>query len=104
MTKTRQSLEIKTVTDGSGTCGYVSKGHHDFDAFVRACNAYAEESMERRWDNTGPTVSERERHLAFHDWLRCVPMPPGSNLGYRFQYMDAEPHTRGAFPATVIYL
>lgn len=37
-------------------------------------------------------------------WMRVVPCLPnsyGASEGWAFQYQDAEPHARGAFPAVV---
>lgn len=67
--------------------GVFSKGHHDFDAFLKAA---------KEWH--GDDLSGWEGKPA-HVWWRTVPDPSGNNKAF---YVDAVPHSRGAFPATVI--
>ncbi len=65
----------------------MSKGHHDLAAFKAAAREYWGEAIDH-W--------EAPRHL----WWRVVPAPHGSD--YKHYYADAKPHSRGAFPATVM--
>lgn len=77
------------VVNCSGEDHYavMSKGHHDSVAFKTAARDFWGESVDR-W--------EPPKHL----WWRAVPAPPDSD--HRFFYADATPHSRGAFPATVM--
>jgi len=62
------------------TPSWWSKGHHDFVAFLAAVAA-----------ETSDTKMEQPKHV----WWRILPTGDGLVV------IDAEPHSRGAFPATV---
>lgn len=76
----RYPLCVENV--GEDTYILMSKGHHDVHEFMRAVRA------DYSWPLGMPT----------HEWMRAVPAPKGS--GYRCLYVEAKPHSRGAFPAT----
>lgn len=71
-------LEIESI--GEDAYKVMSRGHHDFDAFVAAANeAFPELAL------------GDPRHV----WFRAVP-----KAGYRCFYVETEPGSRGSFPAT----
>lgn len=77
-------LEIETAHDDSQR-RYMSKGHHDAEAFMAAVRAYGE---------TEP-MSHPTHHL-----VKRVPCSSGE-FAYLNQFV--EPGTRGAFPATYCF-
>lgn len=77
---TRYPLRVENV--GEDTYILMSKGHHDVHEFMRAVRA------DYSWPLGMPT----------HEWMRAIPAPKDS--GYRCLYVEAKPHSRGAFPAT----
>lgn len=78
----RYPLSVKNV--GEDSYILMSKGHHDLHEFMRAVRA------DYQWSLGMPT----------HEWMRAIPARADS--GYRCLYIEAEPHSRGAFPATYV--
>lgn len=72
-------LDIQNV--GEDTYIVMSKGHHDFDAFMAAVR------VDYDWP-LGPPK---------HMWMRAIPT---KQPYMRCLYVHAEPNTRGAFPCT----
>ena len=77
----RYPLDIKNV--GEDVYIVMSKGHHDPHEFMRAVRDAGYD-----WPLGKPT----------HEWMRAIPAPKDS--GYSCLYVEAEPGSRGAFPAT----
>ena len=77
----RYKLEVENV--GEDTYILMSRGHHDVHEFMRVVRADG-----YTWPLGMPT----------HEWMRAIPATKDS--GYRCLYVEAKPHTRGAFPAT----
>lgn len=77
-----------SIKNCGGTAGDIllSKGHHAPEEFMAAALACWGEPLE---GFSAPA----------HVWLRAVPDRLGE---YASVYIDAEPHARGAFPATFI--
>jgi len=73
-------LEVQNV--GEDTYIVMSKGHHYPHEFMRAVRA------DYSWPLGMPE----------HRWMRTIPAPKGS--GYGCLYVEAEPGSLGAFPAT----
>lgn len=75
--------------------GYWSAGHHDPEAFVTAIETEYE-------GETAPAEEHAERVARVrHEWFRYIPAPRWAEEDGR--YINAVPHSRGAFPVTVIY-
>lgn len=70
---------------GNGDRCYMSKGHHEATDFLREC----ENDNGRPLDGWCAPV---------HAWWRAVPDPQYEDGASR--YVDAQPHSRGAFPVT----
>lgn len=67
---------------------YMSKGHHQFDEFITACEVDNGGALHGVW------------RCPEYRWWRFVPSRPDSEFnGF---YRDARPHSRGAFPVTVM--
>lgn len=77
----RYKLDVENV--GEDTYILMSRGHHDVHEFMRAVRAEG-----YTWPLGMPT----------HEWMRAIPAPKDS--GFRCLYVEAKPHSRGAFPAT----
>lgn len=77
--------------DGGDLMGFFCRGHVTKYKFANACNKYTEAhpSFDRRY------VREEQVH---HIWWRTVPISgePGQS-----QFIQVEPRSRGAWPATV---
>ncbi len=65
---------------------YMSKGHQDFKSFMDSMREYGFDEL---GDWSAPS----------HQWWRTVPDRSGE---YNVVYVLAEPHSRGAFPVTVM--
>lgn len=78
-------LDIRNCS-GDDCATLMSKGHHDKAAFLKAAEEYWGEPL------SGFDAPE-------HTWWRSVPDRTGE---YHCMYHEAKPHTRGAFPVTVI--
>lgn len=78
----RYPLDVENV--GEDTYILMSKGHHDVHEFMRSVRG------DYQWPLGMPT----------HEWMRAIPAP--ANSGYRCLYVEAKPHSRGAFPATYV--
>lgn len=65
-----------------------SKGHHSFDAMHEACGR----EYGRFWENI-----PRSAMRVTHHWWRVVPR---RGLHWDSELIEAEPGSRGAFPAT----
>jgi hypothetical protein len=78
-------LDVECLYDDNNKT-LMSKGHHDSAAFTAACEAW----------NGGPMTGWGKVH---HVWLRNTPDSSGD---YEFRVWPAEPHTRGAYPATTM--
>lgn len=84
---TRQyPLVVEGGANEEGTY-YMSKGHHSFVEFMAAATAYC----------GGPLEGLQS---PAHQWLRVVPDPDGEHR--RGLLIEAKPHSRGAFPVTII--
>lgn len=76
-----------TIVNCSGdTECYMSKGHQDFKSFMDSMREYGFDEL---GDWSAPS----------HQWWRTVPDRSGE---YNVVYVLAEPHSRGAFPVTVM--
>ncbi|WP_209782162.1 hypothetical protein [Azospirillum agricola] len=82
---------VEAGGDGGGWLGFWAKGHHDVGAFLDA--AASDDSL---WDPYGrrPVVSP---WMIVHGWWRVVPIRSEPGM---FEYRDAAPKSRGAFPVT----
>ena len=67
--------------------GVFSKGHHDFDRFIKAAKEFHGDNL-NGWEG-------KPKHV----WWRAVPDPSGDR---RCFYHEAAENSRGAFPATVV--
>ena len=85
-------LEIQAWSDDGD--GYWSSGYHEAEAFVTA--------IEEQYEGCGRWSPDHEERVARvrHKWWRFIPTPYGGGDG---RYINAVPHSRGAFPVTVIY-
>ena len=96
---------IKIKEAGEYDCipdGLWSKGHHDTKQFIETANAWlATQSCDYRheWLGVHELGPEYESKVT-HDWLRFIPNYCDEGVG---GYIAAEPHSRGAFPATRVY-
>jgi hypothetical protein len=79
MSEPRYPLIVQNV--GEDTYILMSKGHHCPHEFMRAARE------DYSWPLGMPT----------HEWMRAVPT---KDPGYHCMYVEAKPHSRGAFPAT----
>lgn len=66
---------------------YMAKGHVDLDVFAQEVDA----------QNGGDPLTEAAWSKPEHKWMRAVPRD-----GYGIFYIEAEPQSRGAFPATLL--
>lgn len=78
MSEKKYVLDIKNV--GDDECILMSKGHHDPHEFMAEVRKYYD------WPLGFPT----------HEWIRVIP----GNDHHGALYVQAAPHSRGAFPAT----
>ncbi len=81
-------LSVQGITEFEGGGHYMeyqSKGHHDAEAFRFG--------LETNWERTIFDTSKVR-----HEWRRCVP----SGLERQWLLIEAKPHSRGAYPVTVV--
>lgn len=78
-------LDIRDCS-GDDSRTLMSKGHHSTTAFLVAAREYWGESL---YGFDAPSTG----------WWRAVPDKSGD---YKFMYHEAVPHSRGAFPVTVM--
>lgn len=89
------SIEIEDLReaglDGGGLMGFYCRGHVDRYLFAKAAN-----------DASGARTDWDRRHVraeeVHHIWWRTVPIAGEPGMS---RFVDAEPHSRGAWAATV---
>ena len=83
--------EVEQIIDEIGhKIGYMCKGHVSADAFIAGIESYGDDA---------PPKDKIEGHLD-HTVMRCVPVPPNSDVAFSVQYVRSKPG-RGAFKCTV---
>lgn len=96
-------IEIREAGDyGCPPDGLWSKGRHESKAFIEAANEWlATQSVARKhaWLGVHKLETEYESKVVF-EWLRFIPNYLDEGVG---AYLEAKPHTRGAFPATTVW-
>lgn len=85
-------VDVQSISDGSGTCGYIAKGHITNEAFEAAIR-------QSGW--SGADEFEIAGRLVDQTTMRCIPAPHIDEYDFTYEY--SEPG-RGAFKCTVVYL
>lgn len=86
------TVDIRPISDGSGTCGYIAKGHvsvEELEAAIRSSGWSGADEFEIVGRHVDQTI------------MRCIPALYTDE--YHFTYEYSEPG-RGAFKCTVVYL
>jgi hypothetical protein len=87
-----RTVDVQPISDGSGTCGYIAKGHvtnPELELAIRQSGWSGADEFEIVGRHVDQTI------------MRCIPAPHTDEYAFTYEY--SEPG-RGAFKCTVVYL
>lgn len=88
----KHTVDVQSISDGGGTCGYIAKGHitrQELELAIRQSGWSGANEFEVAGRHVDQTI------------MRCIPAPHMDGYDFTYEYSDPG---RGAFKCTVVYL